>query len=157
MNETQALARFVAQTQFTDLPRRLVDNLKIAVLDTFGAGFVGALQPWAQRIVAVVRALPPAVPVLFAVWALAGFYGSLGPALTGALLHSTSVVYGRLGLFILAGVAAGSVLAFHRTEPRPVLYLSIGALAAGVAVTLAAVSADSAVDCCSSSCCRTIR
>jgi MFS family permease len=78
------------------------------------------------------------------VWALAGFYGSLGPALTGALLHSTSVVYGGLSLFILAGVAAASVLAFHRAEPRPVLYLSIGALVAGVALTLAAVSADSA-------------
>src|SRR3989442_7283576 len=57
MNETRALARFVAQTKFTDLPRGLVDNLKITVLDTIGAGFVGAGQPWAQRIVAVVRAL----------------------------------------------------------------------------------------------------
>src|SRR2546427_2535448 len=57
MNETRALARFVAQTKFTDLPRGLVDNLKITVVDTIGAGFVGAGQPWAQRIVAVVRAL----------------------------------------------------------------------------------------------------
>ena len=61
-----------------------------------------------------------AVPVLFAVWALAGFYGSLGPALTGALLHSTSVVYGGLSLFILAGVAAGAVLGLppDRTPSR---------------------------------------
>jgi MFS family permease len=36
------------------------------------------------------------------------------------------------------------VLAFNRAEPRPVLFLSIGALVAGVAVTLAAASADSA-------------
>src|SRR2546425_6415461 len=57
MNETRALARFVAQTKFTDLPRGLVDNLKITVLDTIGAGFVGAGQPWAQRIVAVRLAL----------------------------------------------------------------------------------------------------
>ena len=85
-----------------------------------------------------------AAPVLFAVWALAGFYGSLGPALTATLLHSASVVYGGLSLFILAGVAAGSVLAFNRAEPQRVLYLSIGALVAGVAVTLAAASADSA-------------
>jgi len=47
----------VAQTKFTDLPRRLVDNLKITVLDTFGAAFVGSVQPWAQRILAVVQAL----------------------------------------------------------------------------------------------------
>jgi 2-methylcitrate dehydratase PrpD len=52
MNETRALARFVAQTRFTDLPRGLVDNCKITVLDALGAGFVGAVQPWAQRIVA---------------------------------------------------------------------------------------------------------
>ena len=57
MNETRALARFVAETRFTDLPRGLVDNCKIAVLDALGAGFVGAVQPWAQRIVTVVRSL----------------------------------------------------------------------------------------------------
>ena len=57
MNETRTLARFVAQTQFGDLPQPLVDNLRLTVLDTFAAGFVGSLQPWAQRIVAVVRAL----------------------------------------------------------------------------------------------------
>jgi MFS family permease len=83
-----------------------------------------------------------AAPVLFAVWALAGFYGSLGPSLAAALLHSSSVVYGGLSLFILAGVAAVSVLAFSRVEPRLALYLSIGALVAGVAVTLVTTSTD---------------
>src|SRR2546422_3417341 len=57
LNETRALAQFVAQTKFTDLSHRLVDSCKIAVLDTFGAAFVGSVQPWAQRIVAVVQAL----------------------------------------------------------------------------------------------------
>jgi 2-methylcitrate dehydratase PrpD len=57
MNETRALARFAAETGFADLPRTLVDNCKIAVLDALAAGFVGAVQPWAQRIVAVVRDL----------------------------------------------------------------------------------------------------
>src|SRR5262249_57637827 len=56
MNETRALARFVVETTPTDLPRRLVENLKITVLDTFAAALVGTRQPWAQRIVAVVRA-----------------------------------------------------------------------------------------------------
>src|SRR4029434_4814542 len=57
MNETRALARFVAQTKFTDLPRSLVDNLKLTVLDTIGAAFVGSLQPWARRIVTVTQGL----------------------------------------------------------------------------------------------------
>jgi 2-methylcitrate dehydratase PrpD len=57
VNETRTLARFVVETRFADLPRGLVDNCKIAVLDALGAGFVGAVQPWAQRIVGVVREL----------------------------------------------------------------------------------------------------
>src|SRR5262245_55087998 len=57
MNETRALARFVAQTKFTDLPRSLVANLKITVLDTIGAAFVGSLQPWARRILTVAQGL----------------------------------------------------------------------------------------------------
>jgi 2-methylcitrate dehydratase PrpD len=57
MNETRTLARFVAETTFADLPRRLVENLKIAVIDTFGAALVGTRQPWARRIVAVVKTL----------------------------------------------------------------------------------------------------
>jgi len=107
-------------------------------------GALRSLVPDVRLPAAVRGEVAIAAPVLFAVWALAGFYGSLGPALTAALLHSTSVVYGGLSLFVLAGVAAGSVLAFNRAEPRPVLFLSIAALVAGVAVTLAAVSADSA-------------
>ena len=57
MNETRALARFASQTKFSDLPRSLVDNLKITVLDTIGAAFVGSLQPWARRILTVAQGL----------------------------------------------------------------------------------------------------
>jgi 2-methylcitrate dehydratase PrpD len=70
MNETRTLARFVADTRFDDLPRGLVDNLKLTVLDTFAAAFVGTMQPWAQRIVKVVRALggPPDATVIGQDW-----------------------------------------------------------------------------------------
>jgi 2-methylcitrate dehydratase PrpD len=57
VNETRALARFVAQTRFADLPGPLVENLRLTVLDTLAAAFVGSVQPWARRIVAVARAL----------------------------------------------------------------------------------------------------
>src|SRR5207248_1418704 len=73
MNETRTLARFVADTTFTDLPRRLVENLKITVLDTFGAALVGTRQPWAQRIVAVANALGGAAGAAVAVGKLYGF------------------------------------------------------------------------------------
>src|SRR6266545_5403584 len=70
MHETQALAQFVAQIQFTDLPPDLIDDCKIAVLDTFGAGFVGTAQPWAQRVVELVRELggTPEASVMHQAW-----------------------------------------------------------------------------------------
>lgn len=57
MHETRTLAAFVAQTQFADLPPSLVDECKMAVLDTCGAALVGTCQPWAQRLIAMVQAL----------------------------------------------------------------------------------------------------
>jgi predicted MFS family arabinose efflux permease len=142
--------------QFLPAPTHLI---YLVLLGVFGIQAVGVLvmRETAARRSGALRSLIPeirlpkatrseiaiAAPVLFAVWALAGFYASLGPALAATLLHSSSVVYGGLSLFILAGVAAVSVLAFNSTEPRPALYMSIGALVAGVAVTLAATATDS--------------
>lgn len=57
MHETQALAQFVAATQFADLPPKLVDDCKINVLDTCAAAFIGTAQPWARMVVAMVREL----------------------------------------------------------------------------------------------------
>jgi 2-methylcitrate dehydratase PrpD len=70
MNETRTLARFVAETRFDDLPRGLVGNLKLTVLDTFAAAFVGGMQPWTRRIVKVVQALggPPDASVIGQDW-----------------------------------------------------------------------------------------
>src|SRR5262245_51209523 len=70
MNETRTLARFVAQTRFADLPRRLVENLTITVLDTLGAALVGTRQPWSQRAMAVTRTLggTPEATVVHQAW-----------------------------------------------------------------------------------------
>ena len=57
MQETRTLAQFVLDTSFGDLPDALVEECRIAVLDTFAAGFIGAAQPWAQRAVALARDL----------------------------------------------------------------------------------------------------
>jgi len=57
MQETLALATFVAETRFADLPPSLVAECKINVLDACGAGFVGASLPWAQAVVGLVRDL----------------------------------------------------------------------------------------------------
>jgi predicted MFS family arabinose efflux permease len=85
-----------------------------------------------------------AVPVLFAVWALAGLYGALGPALVHALTGSGEVVLGALSLFVLAGSAVVAIIALRRAPARTVMTVGILALIAGVAVTVVAVSVGSA-------------
>src|SRR5215510_10326768 len=57
MHETRQLAEFVATTQFADLPSSLVADFKIIVLDTMAAGMIGTAQPWAQKVVEMVREL----------------------------------------------------------------------------------------------------
>jgi 2-methylcitrate dehydratase PrpD len=70
MHETQMLAEFVDATEFTDLPTSLVDDLKIMVLDTFAAAFIGTAQPWARMVVEMVRELggTPEATVINQVW-----------------------------------------------------------------------------------------
>ncbi|WP_019634313.1 MFS transporter [Actinomadura atramentaria] len=107
-------------------------------------GALAALRPDVRVPRHVRRPMLIAAPILFAVWALAGFYGSLSPALTADLVHSRSALYGGLGLFTLAGTAALSTLLLRDMRVRPVLFLGIGALAVGVAAALAADAAGSA-------------
>jgi hypothetical protein len=80
-----------------------------------------------------------AAPVLFAVWALAGLYGALGPALVSTLTGSDSVVLGGLSLFPLAGVAAVAVVVLRGVKPRTVMLTGTLALV----ITLVALSARS--------------
>lgn len=54
MSATAALARFVADTRYEDLPPDLVDECKIATLDALAAAFVGSSMPWARRVVEMV-------------------------------------------------------------------------------------------------------
>ncbi len=84
-----------------------------------------------------------AIPVLFAVWALAGLYGALGPALVHALTGSGDVLLGSLSLFILAASAVVAIVVLRRAAARTVMLVGILALITGVAVTVAGVSLGS--------------
>jgi 2-methylcitrate dehydratase PrpD len=57
MHETRTLAQFIVETGFQDLPPGLVEECKIAVLDALAAGFIGTVQPWSQRALAMLRLL----------------------------------------------------------------------------------------------------
>jgi MFS family permease len=85
-----------------------------------------------------------AIPVLFAVWALAGLYGALGPALVHALTGSGDVVLGGLSFFVLAASAVIAIIALRRTAARTMMLSGILALVLGVTVTVVAVNLRSA-------------
>lgn len=82
--------------------------------------------------------LPAVAPVLFAVWSLGGFYGSLAPALARELSGSASPVLGGLGLFVLTVVSAVTTVALGGTAPRTVMYLGVALLVLSSLATLLA-------------------
>ncbi len=144
--------------QFLPAPTHLVYVLALAVfaLQALGVLFLRETvtrAPGAIHSLVPEVALPPssrrailaAAPVLFSVWALAGFYAALGPAILRVVTGSTTLVMGGLGLFVLAGVAALAVYVLRDAEPRWVMRLGIGALVVGVGTTLVALDLRSSV------------
>jgi MFS family permease len=90
------------------------------------------------------RPMLAAGPVLFAVWALAGLYGSLGPSLIDHLVGSASVVEGGLGLGTLALIAAAATYALRATPASQVMLIGTSTLIAGVGLVLLALWVGSA-------------
>jgi MFS family permease len=107
-------------------------------------GALASLRPEITLPRALRAPVLTAVPVLFAVWALAGLYGALGPALVRALTGSADVVLGSLSLFVLAASAVIAIIMLRRAAARTVMLVGIVALITGVAVTVLAVSLGSA-------------
>jgi predicted MFS family arabinose efflux permease len=121
--------------------------LAIAVMRetvTRAPGALASLRPEITLPRALRAPVLTAVPVLFAVWALAGLYGALGPALVHTLTGSSDVVLGGLSFFVLAASAVVAVIVLRRVAAQTVMLSGILALITGVAVTVAAVSLGSA-------------
>jgi MFS family permease len=142
--------------QYLPSPTRLVYLVLLAacVVQAIGVSLMAETSPRRPGALASLRpqfALPAAVrgpllvatPVLVAIWALAGFYGSIGPSLIRTVAGSPSLVLGGLSLFILAASGAVTVVAVRNLSPRVVMLVGIGALLAGVGTTLLAISASS--------------
>ncbi|HEY1671376.1 MAG TPA: MFS transporter [Streptosporangiaceae bacterium] len=106
-------------------------------------GALASLRPQFAVPAAVRRPMLFAVPALVAVWAMAGLYGALGPALVKLVSGSGSVVLGGLSLFVLAGSGAVAVLLLQRQNARQLTLIGGGALLAGIALTLVAVDTRS--------------
>ena len=102
-------------------------------------GALASLKPRFKLPEATRRPLLLAVPILVASWALAGFYGSLGPMLVRGMMGSNSPLLGGLALFALASSAGIAVLVLQHRAPR--VMMSVGALAliAGVGISIASL------------------
>jgi len=82
-------------------------------------------------------------PSLTAIWALAGLYLSLGPALAITLAHSMNRVVGGLVIIALAGVGAITGAFVQNVDPRTLILRASLILVVGVGLTLIAVLIDS--------------
>src|SRR5713226_9505441 len=74
------------------------------------AGALASLRPRLSLPAATRQPILVVAPVLIAVWALAGFYGSLAPSLVRSSFGLDSSLVGGIALFVLAGSAGISVL-----------------------------------------------
>ena len=84
-----------------------------------------------------------ATPVLFAVWALAGLYAALGPALVYSLTGAQDIVLGGLSVFVLTLTAVISIVVLRAASARTVMLTGILTLIAGAAVTMLALAITS--------------
>jgi len=106
-------------------------------------GALASLRPQFRLPPALRPSLLVAAPVLLAAWALAGFYGSLGPAMVRRLADSSSLALGGVALFVLAASGALTVLVLHHRSARTMLTVGTAALVVGVAITLLATTTAS--------------
>jgi hypothetical protein len=143
--------------QFLPAPTHLIYFALIGVFAVQAIG-VGLLRETVTRVPVTATAFVPevrlpravrgpvlaAAPVLFAVWALAGLYAALGPALVQTLTGSASVVLGAASLTVLTVTAVSAVYLLRNVHARTVLVAGIAALVVGVAITLIALGVGSA-------------
>jgi predicted MFS family arabinose efflux permease len=109
------------------------------------AGVLASLKPQLKLPRLTREPLLLALPVLVAVWAVAGLYGALGPLLIRSMLGSSTALLGGLGLFVLAGSAGISTLLLQHREPKDMMLFGVASLLVGVALAVGSLPYDSIV------------
>jgi MFS family permease len=102
-------------------------------------GALSSLRPHVNVPRQARGAFAAAVPALVGVWALVGFYNSLGPSLAAQLLHSKNLLWGGVLIFLLAGLGAALFAVLADKDPTGVMLGGCVALIAGVLVTFASI------------------
>jgi MFS family permease len=106
---------------------------------TVRPGMRASLRPHVSVPPAARGAFAAAVPCLIGVWALGGFYLSLGPSLAAQLLRSANLLWGGALIFVLTGLGAAASSSLVDMEPVRVMVRGCVALTAGALVTFAAI------------------
>lgn len=150
----QAIGAVVASTlaQYAPAPTRLVwwlllggfvvCILALVVIEEPGTtrpGVLGSLRPQVTVPRPARGAFVAALPCLVGLWALGGFYLSLGPSLAAQLLHSRNLLWGGVLIFLLTGLGAAASGALTKANPARVMLAGCLALTAGALVTFAAI------------------
>jgi MFS family permease len=112
---------------------------------THKAGALASLKPELGIPLRARGAFLAAVPALIAVWSIAGFDGSLAPAVVRELSGSASFVLGGLSLTLLASGAAISIFLTRNVDPHQTMQTGAALLGLGMAGALASVEAGSVV------------
>src|SRR2546423_158209 len=84
------------------------------------------------------------LPGMVALWALGGFYLSLGPSLAGSITGSRNLLWGGVMIVLLTGVGSLSSLLFRNSAPAAAVLWGAVALLAGAGVTVGGIEAPSA-------------
>jgi predicted MFS family arabinose efflux permease len=106
-------------------------------------GLLASLRPRVAVPAAARGAFAAAAPTAFAVWALAGLYGSLGPALLRAMSpHSPSVLGGFI-LFELAMVASVTTVVLRAHDGRRQMVAGLATMVVGAAGLATAIATHS--------------
>ena len=107
-------------------------------------GVVSSLRPHVSVPRAARGAFAAAVPALVGLWALAGFFLSLGPSLAEQLLHSNNLVWGGTLIFLLTGFGAAASTLLARKDPPAVMLGGCLLLIIGALVTFASIESGTA-------------
>lgn len=108
-------------------------------------GAIASLRPNVGVPARLRRPLLLASPALVGVWALAGFYGALGPSLVRHLTGSRSLLLGGTLVFVLAFSGVLAVLFTRELRAERLMRLGSAALFLGVGLTLLGVAVGSVV------------
>lgn len=106
---------------------------------TVRPGVMSSLRPRVSVARGATGALAAALPGLVAVWALGGFYLSLGPSLAAQLLHSPNLLWGGVLIFLFTGLAAAASAVLDKQSPPAVMLGGCIAVIAGAATTFSAI------------------